>query len=283
MVNQHHDQRGNMGASQSTSATAGQAKEQVQQKAADVKEQVQQTAADVKEQVATQATEKLSGQKEVATDSLNTVAHAFRQTGAQLRDNDQLGIAGYVERAADQVEQFAGYLGDRDLRSIARDAEAFARREPALFLGGAFALGVVAARFLKSSSQSGAQGGGRAWQGQADWYGQQPSPAIAPPPQLPAHTASVGAVSGLGSSAALGSSGTSATQAGMGTSSATTGIGGTAGGGIPTPETGSTAGRGTPTTASLGGTSRGASMGTQPSDDVIVGGPPHEPGRGGQR
>jgi hypothetical protein len=32
------------------------------------------------------------------------------------------------------------------------DVEQFARRSPALFLGGAFALGVLAARFVKSSS-----------------------------------------------------------------------------------------------------------------------------------
>ncbi|HEY8598419.1 MAG TPA: hypothetical protein VIL85_08305 [Thermomicrobiales bacterium] len=281
---------------QSAGTTAGQAKEQVQQAAADVKEQVQQTAAGVKEQVAAQATDKLASQKDVATGSLNSVAHAFRQTGEQLRDNDQAGIANYVERAAGQVEHFAGYLSKRDLRELAQDTEQFARREPALFLGGAFALGLFAARFLKSSSQVaqvGAQGNRQNWQGQADWYGQQPSPAIAPPPQLPAHTASVGTGSGVGSSAAQGGSGTNASQAGMATSSATTGIGSTAGRGTPTPGTGSTAGRGTPTTASMGGTSGGSSMGTQPSDDVIVGGPPlptdvivggppREPGRGGR-
>jgi len=296
MVNQRREPSVNTGTNQSASATAGQAKEQVQQKAADIKEQVQQTAADVKEQVATQATDKLSGQKDAASGSLNTVAHAFRQTGEQLRDNDQAGIADYVERAAGQVEHFAGYLNKRDIRGLAQDTEQFARREPALFLGGAFALGIFAARFLKSSGQA-AQGGGqgnrRNWQGQAEWYGQQPSPAIVPPPQLPAHTAPLGAASGLGSSSTLGTSGTGATQAGSGTSSATTGIGSTAGRGTPTPGTGSTAGRGTPTTASMGGTSSGASMGTQPSDDVIiggpplptdviVGGPPREPGRGGR-
>jgi len=296
MVDRNRDTMGSARTGQPTGTTAGQAKEQVQQKATDVKEQVQQTAADMKEQVAAQATDKLSGQKEAATGSLNSVAHAFRQTSEQLRDNDQVGIADYVERAAGQVEHFAGYLSKRDIRGLAQDTEQFARREPALFLGGAFTLGLFAARFLKSSSQaaqSGSQGNNRNWQGQADWYGQQPSPAIAPPPQLPAHTASVGMGSGSGSSTPASSLGTSATQAGMATSSATTGIGSTAGRGTPTPGTGSTAGRGAPTTASMGGTSSGAGMGTQPSDDVIVGGPPlptdvivggppREPGRGGR-
>jgi hypothetical protein len=35
------------------------------------------------------------------------------------------------------------------------DVENFARRQPALFIGGALALGILAARFLKSSSQQG--------------------------------------------------------------------------------------------------------------------------------
>ena len=33
-----------------------------------------------------------------------------------------------------------------------RGVESFARREPLLFIGGAFALGMVAARFLKASA-----------------------------------------------------------------------------------------------------------------------------------
>jgi hypothetical protein len=34
-----------------------------------------------------------------------------------------------------------------------QEVERFARRQPALFLGGAFTLGLIAARFLKSSSE----------------------------------------------------------------------------------------------------------------------------------
>jgi len=280
MVDRNRDTMGsartNQPASTASSAT-GQAKEQVQQKAADMKEQVQQTAADVKEQVATQATDKLADQKDAASGSLNTVAHAFRQTGEQLRDNDQMGIASYVERAADQVEQFAGYLGNRDIRALTRDAEAFARREPALFLGGAFALGIVAARFLKSSgqaSQGGSQGTGRYWQGQADWYGQRPSPQVTPPPQLPAHTASSASPSFAAGRPAPMTSGIGATPAG--------GVGATPG--RMTPPTGGTGTTGTGATAQAGRRGSDAIVGGPPlPTDVIVGGPPHEPGRGGQR
>jgi hypothetical protein len=40
---------------------------------------------------------------------------------------------------------------DADGRTIARDVENLARRQPALVFAGAFAIGLVAARFLKSS------------------------------------------------------------------------------------------------------------------------------------
>ena len=60
----------------------------------------------------------------------------------------------YVDQAADQVERLSEYVRERDVVQIAGDVEKFARREPALFLGGAFVLGLCAARFLKSSAQS---------------------------------------------------------------------------------------------------------------------------------
>lgn len=246
---------------------------QVKEQATQVKEQVQEKAADLKEQVSAQATDKLSSQKDVASGNLNTVAHAFRQTSEQLRDNDQDGIAQYVDRAAGQVEQFAGYLGKSDIRGLARDTEAFARREPALFLGGALAVGLLAARFLKSSGQGGGQQGGD-WRNQNEWYG-QPS-AVTTPPQLPAQA-------GMGVTAAMGRpAGRPAPVSGGQVSSPTPG-------GV-----GTTSARPTSTLGASGVAGTGTTRGTQPSDDVIVGGPPlpddvivggppRDPGRGGNR
>jgi len=275
MVDRNRDTMGSARTGQPAGTTAGQAKEQVQQTAADVKEQVQQTAAGVKEQVAAQATDKLAGQKEAATGSLNSVAHAFRQTSEQLRDNEQTGIADYVERAAGQVEHFAGYLSRRDIRGLAQDVEQFARREPALFLGGALTLGIFAARFLKSSSQAaqvGAQGNGRNWQGQADWYGQQPSPQVTPPPQLPARTASTAGAATARPATMAGGAGTGAATSGFGTNPART-----------APPTGTAGATGTGQTPRTTGANPDVIVGGPPlPTDVIVGGPPREPGRGGR-
>jgi hypothetical protein len=222
--------------------TASQGTGGVQEQATEVKEQVQQQAIAVKDQITAQATDKVEAQKTAASESLSTVAQAFRQTGQQLGDGDQAGLARYIDRAADQVEQFASYLGDRDMRGIARDAEAFARREPALFLGGAFAVGLLAARFLKSTGQASRSGLSSQgdWRGQGEWYG-QPAPAGWTPPALP-------------EASPYRTPGISSTPAGIS----------------------STPAAGRPSVPPPGTEVGGVVVGGPPIDDVIVGGPPRE-------
>ncbi|HEV7214246.1 MAG TPA: hypothetical protein VGP33_03910 [Chloroflexota bacterium] len=133
---------------------AGQAAQQAQQAAAPITEQVQQTAGHVAEQAKQQAFSQASTQKDHAAGSLDAVATALRQSGDQLRNNQQEPLANLAGMAAGHVEQFSGYLRRTDVPAMIRDVEQFARRQPAAFLGGAFTLGVLAARFLKSSSQN---------------------------------------------------------------------------------------------------------------------------------
>lgn len=97
------------------------------------------------------ATAQLSSQKERATDGLGSLAQAVRQSTQPFRDQKQDVIAQYIERAADQLEGFSARLRDRDINDLVGDVQQFARRQPAMFIGAAFAAGVLAARFLKSS------------------------------------------------------------------------------------------------------------------------------------
>jgi hypothetical protein len=62
-------------------------------------------------------------------------------------------LAQYVDRGAEQIEQFGGYLHRRDTSQLVTDVEGFARRQPLAFAGGAFALGMLAVRFLRSKNQ----------------------------------------------------------------------------------------------------------------------------------
>lgn len=118
--------------------------------------QAQQKAGELAGQAQQQATSQAESQKGRAAQRLGTVAQALRQTGEQLRQQQQGPIAQYADRAAEQTDRAANYLRESDVGQLTNDVEQLARRQPALFLGGAFALGVIGARFLKSSSpQSG--------------------------------------------------------------------------------------------------------------------------------
>jgi hypothetical protein len=96
----------------------------------------------VRETAATQ----LTWQKNRATDGLVAVAQAVRQSMRPLRDREHDVLAQYVERAADRIDGFSRRVRQKDIAELARDVEDLGRRQPAIFLGGALALGLVGAR-----------------------------------------------------------------------------------------------------------------------------------------
>ncbi len=92
-------------------------------------------------------------QKKQASKRLEDLGAALRDTSDTLQENDQDSIAGVTKSVADQVERLSGYLQDRSVNDMISEAEQFARREPGMFLGGAALLGLIGARFFKSSPQ----------------------------------------------------------------------------------------------------------------------------------
>jgi hypothetical protein len=132
----------------STGGAAQSAKETARQTAEQAKEAVGQAAHQAKEQVSS----RLATQKDRAAESLGGVAQALRTSGQQLREQDQMGVTDYIDQIANQVERFSGYIRGHDVGELVGDVELFARRQPGLFLGGAFVLGLLGARFLKSSA-----------------------------------------------------------------------------------------------------------------------------------
>jgi ElaB/YqjD/DUF883 family membrane-anchored ribosome-binding protein len=112
------------------------------------------TGSGIMDRVRERATAQLSTQKDRATDGLGSVAQAVRQSTQHLRENKQDAIANYVEKAADQIDRFSTQLRNRDVGELVNEVQRFARRQPALFVGSAFAVGVIGARFLKSSSDN---------------------------------------------------------------------------------------------------------------------------------
>jgi hypothetical protein len=82
---------------------------------------------------------------------LSEVADALRHTSRRLEGNV---VGPLIGKAAERVEQISDALDRTDLRQVVRDVENFARREPVLFLGGAFAAGLLGARFLRGAAPS---------------------------------------------------------------------------------------------------------------------------------
>ncbi|HEX7088273.1 MAG TPA: hypothetical protein VF198_18085 [Vicinamibacterales bacterium] len=98
------------------------------------------------------AAAKASEQKHRATESLGQVAQALRRATDVLREDGRSGLANYVQRASDRIEQFSHRIDEQDLQQMIEQVQQFARRQPALFIGAAFGLGLLGGRLLKSSS-----------------------------------------------------------------------------------------------------------------------------------
>lgn len=155
-------------------------KDTVRERAGSVADTAQEKISEVAGQAGEQARNMATERKSEVASQLDNVAQAFRSSGNQLRSEQQggAGIANYMDRAAEGVSQLSGYLRDRNIDEMLMDAEDFARRQPELFLGGAFALGVLAARFFKSSGRSRQEE--YEWQREEYAISRQPSPLPSP-------------------------------------------------------------------------------------------------------
>jgi len=121
----------------------------------EVKEQVVEQAKTSFRQVRDSAASSLTDSRNKAADSMGSIAGAVRSTGDRLRSENQASVANLTDSLADQVERLSSYLRSRDLSGVREDLETFARRQPAVAIGVALAVGVLGARFIKSSQRPG--------------------------------------------------------------------------------------------------------------------------------
>lgn len=134
---------------------AGEVTQEAKNRAGEVKDKIMAQAQEAKTRVQAEAEKGFEQGKSRVVSQVSSVAQAFRKTSEQLREEDQGDLAGYTERIAEQVEKMSGYLEGKGLRGAMDDLETLARQRPGLFVGGALVVGLVAARFLRSSSPDG--------------------------------------------------------------------------------------------------------------------------------
>ena len=87
---------------------------------------------------------------DAAASGAATVATTIRRVSADM-ETDQPQLADFASTAADQAEALAAYLRETDVRHMIDNVENFARRQPLLFVGGAFLLGMATSRFIKAA------------------------------------------------------------------------------------------------------------------------------------
>ena len=143
---------------------AGQVADEAQDKVGQAVDQAKQQASEVADKAAQQADQALGAVQQQASALVNEqitrassafggVAQALRATGEELRNQEQGNFARYADRAAEQLDSISTHLQNGDVGTLLRDVESFARREPAIFMSGALAAGLLLARFLKSSNE----------------------------------------------------------------------------------------------------------------------------------
>jgi hypothetical protein len=142
---------------------------QVQAQAARINERVEQGAQRLEQSVqsATDAAiEQVRGARERAESGIEQqramvvtrvrrLSAAIRATSDQLSREDQFA-QGLLDNASERVQRVAEYLDQARLEDVARDLHDFARRQPGLFFGGSFLIGLAIGRFAKSSSSASA-------------------------------------------------------------------------------------------------------------------------------
>ncbi len=132
----------------------------------EVAERARAAAIERVEQARDRTREEIDQGRQQLAERIRHLGSALRSASERLRDEDR-AVAHYADLAGERVDRVASYVSSADLRSTVRDVERFAKRQPAVFFGGAFLLGLAAGRFLRSSQRD-RNGGEESWPRQAE-------------------------------------------------------------------------------------------------------------------
>jgi len=95
-------------------------------------------------------------QKSAGADYVNIIANAVRRAGKEI-ETDLPQAGPYLRMAAEHIENASDAVRRRDLNELVGTVQDFARRQPAVFLGGTLLAGFAAIRFLKTSAGGGSK------------------------------------------------------------------------------------------------------------------------------
>jgi len=135
--------------SQSSTDARGEA---VFERARQTTEQLRGAAVERVHEVGEETRETLDRGKHEVAERLRRLGTSLQSMSSELSQEDRRASQ-YADKIRTRLESAANYVESANLESIVHDVERFARQKPAMFLGGAFAAGIAAARFLKSGAR----------------------------------------------------------------------------------------------------------------------------------
>jgi hypothetical protein len=125
--------------------------------ASELKSRASESYAAAKEEV----THRAEGAKSSIADEISGVADALRKASSEMRDNStSRRTVGWV---ADSLNDASQAIRSRETSQLMNDISGFARRNPALFLGGAALVGFAISRFAKASAHRTSTSGSQSW------------------------------------------------------------------------------------------------------------------------
>jgi ElaB/YqjD/DUF883 family membrane-anchored ribosome-binding protein len=144
----------------------------------------QEKAADLREKGTARVRDQLDQRSTQAGSEMRSLAGALRRSGQELSSEGNSNTSQLTTQAADRIERAGSYLEQKRGDELMRDIETFARRRPWMVVGIGLLAGVVAARFVKASSEQ--------RYGDYRQTGGWPTRSQGSPPELPSGSSSVG-------------------------------------------------------------------------------------------
>ena len=138
----------------STRQSAGHVIDSAKQSAGQAVDSAKQTAGHALDSAKQQVVEQINTQKARAAETLDGFKESVQEIGDTFNKHGQTMVAGYAHSFASQVDSVSTYVRESDVEKLGKDAQEFARQNPAIVIGSAFLIGIAIARFFKSSESN---------------------------------------------------------------------------------------------------------------------------------
>jgi hypothetical protein len=122
-------------------------KESVQQ----FKQKAEETTGQVKHEVQERSRSLFASQTDRLAEKLENMSQAVMEMSPKLREKNQDTTADYADAAAEKLDRLSRYVREKNLDNLMEDARHLIQRQPGYVMAGAFALGFMMSRFIKSS------------------------------------------------------------------------------------------------------------------------------------